>query len=211
MKTVGEILKKARRQRKLSRDQIAKKTKIGAKYIKALEENKFKSLPEAAFVKGFIRNYAKAVNLNPEQALAVFRRDYDQDVKGQVIPRGLTDRELEKRKFWTPRTTVILGLIVLFTALASYVFYQYRLLAAAPPLEVENPREGETVPTTLTVMGKTDPQATVTINNQQVSLDSNGSFEQALVLLEGTRTITIQATSRSGKSRTLQRTVHVGP
>jgi cytoskeletal protein RodZ len=209
MKTVGEILKKARLKKKLTRHKLSKKTKISAKYIKALENNDFNALPEAAFVKGFIRNYANAVDLDPEQALAVFRRDYDQDVKGQVIPRSLLQTEKEKHSIWTPKTTALAVLAVLTVAFASYFLYQYRLLAGAPPLEIESPKEEERVKPTITIIGKTDSQATVTINNQQVWVNPDGSFSQSLVLPEGTRTITIHSKSRSGKSRTVQRTVHV--
>lgn len=209
MKTVGEILKNARTKKDISKKEIAKKTKINLEYIKALEDNDFKNLPESAFVKGFIRNYANVVDLNPEQALAVFRRDYDQDVKGQVVPRTLAEKKLDKRSFFNPKTTIIVSLSALFIVLFAYLFYQYRLLAAAPPLEISNPEEGDKVRASLTITGKTDPQATLTINNQQVSLEPDGSFSQPLVLTEGTRTITIKSTSRSGKVRSVQRTVNV--
>lgn len=209
MKTVGEILKTARLRKRLKRSEIAKATKINAKYIKALESNDFSSLPEAAFVKGFIRNYSNAVNLDPDQALAVFRRDYDQDVKGQIVPRGLAVSEIEKRILWTPKTTLIAGLLFLALTLASYFIYQYRLLAAAPALEIKSPQEQEQVQPNLMLIGTTDPQATVTINNQQVSVNPDGTFSQSLVLPEGERTITIEAISRTGNSRIIQRTVHV--
>lgn len=211
MKTVGEILKTARRRKGLKRLQIARQTKISGKYIKALEANAFTKLPEAAFVKGFIRNYCQAVGLDPDQALAVFRRDYDQDIRGQVIPRDLAATPMKRSWLWTPRTTVI-GIASLVTILLlTYFTYQYRLLTDAPPLEVVSPKEEERVNSTLTVSGKTDPQGTLTINNQQVLVNDDGTFSQPLVLPSGTRTITVQATNRSGKSRTVQRTVHVIP
>jgi len=211
MKTVGEILKNARLQKKLTRRELAEKTKIDAKYLKALEDNDFNKLPEAAFVKGFIRNYAKILGVDPQQALAVFRRDYDQDVKGQVIPRSLTQQATKPRSLWTPKTTVVGVLLVLSVAFASYFFFQYRLLTTAPPLKIESPQEKERVKAAVEVSGRTDPQATLTINNQQVAIDPDGSFSQSLILPEGTRTITIESTSRSGKSRTVQRTVQVEP
>ena len=83
------------------------------------------------------------------------------------------------------------------------------MLESAPPLVIESPMEEEEVTSALTVVGNTDPQATVTINNQQVSVESDGTFRQSILLPQGTRTITIQTTSRAGKSRTVQRTIHV--
>lgn len=211
MKTVAQILKEARLRQRMTRRQIAKQTKIRLKYIKALERNDFSALPEAAFVRGFIRNYANVVGLDPQQALAIFRRDYDQDLTGQVIPRALVQAELRHPSLFTPRLALVVLAVILSGILAVYLIYQYRLLAAAPRLEIETPQDEERVKTTLTLVGRTDPQAVITINNQQVTVSPEGRFEQPLLLPVGTRTITIQATSRSGKTRTLQRTVHVEP
>jgi cytoskeletal protein RodZ len=211
MKTVGEILKLARLQKGIKRREIVKKTKISLNYIKALESNNFRKLPESAFVKGFIRNYANTVDLDPEQALAVFRRDYDQNIKGKVISRKLMPSTIARRSIWNPKTTMVAGILILSVILASYLVYQYRLLTSAPFLEVSSPEEQEIVMATLTITGKTDPQAIVAINNQQVLVDNDGSFNQSLDLPQGTRTITISSTSRSGKSRVIQRTVNVEP
>lgn len=209
MKTVGEILKDARLKKKIRRKEIVKKTKISSKYLKALESDNYKKLPEAAFVKGFIRNYANAVGLDPEQALAVFRRDFDQNVKGKVVSRKIVPSAIEKQSLWNPKTTMIAAILSVSIILISYLIFQYRLLTSAPFLEVTSPLENEKVTSTVTVQGKTDSQATVTINNQQVLLDDDGSFSQSLTLPEGTRIITIESVNRSGKSRLIQRTVDV--
>ena len=209
MKTVGELLKQKRLEKKLTRNKIVKKTKISSNYVKALENDDFANLPEAAFVKGFIRNYAKVVGLKPKQALAVFRRDYDQNVKGQIVPRSLTSSVGSKRAIWTPKTTTITLIAIVVLSLIAYFVYQLRLLTAAPPLEIFSPQENEHVVSTITVSGKTDPQATLKLNNQLVLIDENGEFSQSLLLSQGTRTITIESTSRSGKTRTIQRTVQV--
>lgn len=209
MKTVGELLKEARLRKNIRRVQVARKTKISLAYIKAIERNEFEKLPEAAFVKGFIRNYANAVNLNPDQALAIFRRDYDQNLKGQVIPRELNRTDIRTSSLWTPRTTFAIAIASLIIIFGVYFLYQYQLLAAAPTIEILEPQEEERIHPALTVAGRTDPQAKVAINNQYVEVREDGSFEQSLVLPVGTRTITIEATSRAGKTRTIQRTVRV--
>ena len=89
MKTVGEILKQARTDQGISLATVAGQTKIQLKYIRALEENNFDKLPPAAFVKGFVRSYARVVSKDPEGLLAIFRRDYDQNERGEIVPRGL--------------------------------------------------------------------------------------------------------------------------
>jgi transcriptional regulator with XRE-family HTH domain len=209
MKTVGEILQISRKNKQLSKKEVSQKTKISVKYIKALEENDFEHLPEAAFVKGFIRNYAQVVDVNPDQILAIFRRDYDQNLKGKVIPRDFNADFQRRRIFWNPKTTMLIFSLIVILFLSFYFINQYNFLISAPKLNVIYPKEQEMVISTVTIEGITDPQATITINNQQVKVEKDGSFSQAINLHGGIRTITVQATNRFGKSRTIQRTVQV--
>ena len=76
MKSLGEILASARKEKKLTIQDIAKETKIEARYIRALENDEFQKLPSPTFTKGFIRNYAIQLDISPEDLIAVFRRDY---------------------------------------------------------------------------------------------------------------------------------------
>jgi len=67
MKTIGEIIRSARKDKGLSAAQLSGITKIDARYIEALEENNFKSLPSATFTKGFVRNLAISLNKDPDE------------------------------------------------------------------------------------------------------------------------------------------------
>lgn len=209
MKTVGEILKSARIKKKLTTSQVAQKTKIQEKFIIALEKNDYSKLPESAFVKGFIRNYSQALNKDPQILLAVFRRDFSQDPKGKVVPRGLADSINQPRLRWTPRATTIAIFTTIITLFISYLIFQFRILSGAPKLTLELPQENQTVSALVQIEGTTSPQSTVTINSKQVEVQDTGTFTDTISLSPGTHTITIQATSRTGQTKTLQRTVLV--
>jgi cytoskeletal protein RodZ len=62
-KTVGEILRTAREERKLSVEQVNRETKISAQTVHALEQDDFGSLP-SAYLKGFVRTYAEFLGLD---------------------------------------------------------------------------------------------------------------------------------------------------
>jgi len=209
MKTVGEILKSSREKHGFTVEQIAHFTKIQAKFITALEANQFANLPESAFVKGFIRNYAQVVGRDPNMLLAVFRRDYGQDTRGKVVPRGLIQPINQPRLRWTPTFTIITGLTIIITLFLAYVIIQFRSLSNLPPLEITSPQEGSTVSVLVTVEGKTQPQATITVNHQSVPVSDSGQFSHTISLSPGEHTILIEATNRSGKTKTLQRTIQV--
>lgn len=73
MPTVGELLRTEREKQNLTVKDIEKATSIRAIYIQAIEDGKYDVLPGEVYLKGFIRNYASFLGLNPQQALEVYR------------------------------------------------------------------------------------------------------------------------------------------
>jgi cytoskeleton protein RodZ len=51
-------------------DEIAQTTKIGTRFLRALETDQYDQLPGGIFNKGFIRAYARAVGIDEDQAIA---------------------------------------------------------------------------------------------------------------------------------------------
>lgn len=74
MGSFGERLKRTRENRKITLDQVATATKISARMLKALEDEKFGDLPGGIFNKGFVRSYARFLGI--DEAAAV--KDYQQ-------------------------------------------------------------------------------------------------------------------------------------
>ena len=66
MKTVGELISKARKSKKLTIGKLSRITKIDPEHIKNLEKNRYYKLPPPTFIKGFIRNIATILNQNPD-------------------------------------------------------------------------------------------------------------------------------------------------
>jgi cytoskeleton protein RodZ len=65
----GARLKEQREKRGITLDQISKSTKIGTRFLEALEEDHFDRLPGGIFNKGFVRAYARSVGLDADQAV----------------------------------------------------------------------------------------------------------------------------------------------
>lgn len=68
----GEHLRAARQGKGYSVEDIAQRLKVPARYVTALESEDASALPEATFVRGYIRAYARIVGLDPEPMLAAF-------------------------------------------------------------------------------------------------------------------------------------------
>jgi len=70
VESFGARLKKEREQRKITLDEIAASTKVGTRFLRALEEERFDQLPGGIFNKGFVRAYARHLGIDEEQAIA---------------------------------------------------------------------------------------------------------------------------------------------
>ncbi len=63
MQGIGEILKTAREQQGISLDDVAEATKIRTKYLRALEEENFDTLPGDVYARGFATAYLKYLGI----------------------------------------------------------------------------------------------------------------------------------------------------
>lgn len=208
MRTVGEVLREAREKKLLSLEEIEAATKIRKELLEALEKGQYSKLPPPTFVQGFIKNYGRFLGLNTEKLLAVFRREFSE---GKHPPRILEtfSNPVDNRRFkFTPAKalgTLILALVGIFFV---YLWFEYRFLVGAPFLEVSKPSDQLTTNMqTVEVAGRTDPEAKVSINNQDIRVDPAGRFMQDIELSENMNNIVITATSKSGKVNKISRTV----
>ena len=70
---LGSTLQNARERTGLSLSDIAARTRIPLKSLRAIEANNFAVVPAGIFVRGFIRSYAREVGVEPEAAIAEYR------------------------------------------------------------------------------------------------------------------------------------------
>lgn len=74
MQSPGEMLKAAREQKQLTQPEVAKQLRLRVQWIVDIENNHFADASALIYVRGYLRSYAKLVNLDPEMVLAAFDR-----------------------------------------------------------------------------------------------------------------------------------------
>lgn len=204
MSTVGELLKKARQTKKLSQKSLSDKTKIKVEFIDAIERSEWGRLPELAVVQGFVKSLASTIGVAEMRALALLRRDYPK------IDIGKPAGEIGKKPFWTPRHTFAVGVAGALLAIFAYVGYQYIRFLAPPKLSVREPSNEQQIDQSeVTVSGVTDPDVSLTANNQPILVAKDGSFFATVKVNPDTSVVEFVATSRSGKRTTLSRSIIV--
>lgn len=208
MRTVGQVLKEEREKRFYSLEEIEKATKIRKELLESLEEGRYDKLPPLTFIQGFIKNYGKFLGLNTEKLLAIFRREFSEGKHPPRILETFSNPVDKKRLRITPTkvlVSLILSLIIVFFV---YLWFEYSFLVGSPFLEVSHPVDQMSAETTsIQVTGRTDPEAKVSINNQEIRVDLLGRFAQVIELADNINTVAITAVSKSGKTTKIERTV----
>jgi cytoskeletal protein RodZ len=69
---LGSELRTARERAGVSLSDLAARTRIPQRSLRAIEENDFASVPKGIFVRSFIRAYAREVGVDPDEAIAEF-------------------------------------------------------------------------------------------------------------------------------------------
>ncbi len=208
MKSIGQILQAGRLAKKIDISDVARITRIRSQFLQALEADDYSLLPSSTVARGFIKNYAQFLNISTEQILAIFRRDFGENPEGKIVPRGLAS-PIGEYSLWTPKTTVIAIVICLLTLFGTYLIYQFRTMISAPTLTILRPFDKyKTNQESIEIVGATDPEAVLSVNNQLVALDKGGTFRFRISLALDTNTVTIIAASKFGKTRSQTLTIY---
>lgn len=203
MRTIGQFLKEARVKKKFSPSDVEDRTKIKRSFIEAIEKEYWSKLPEYPVLQGFVRNIASCVGVDKDQALALLRRDYPPKSL-RINPKP----DVTSKFLWSPRLTFITGVFIVTIAIIGYLIYQYINFVRPPRLIVNQPKEGVVVSEDkIEVKGITNPDATVTVNNQPVLVEDGGEFSAEVEIFEGTSELVITAKSRSGKETVIHRKI----
>ena len=135
----GKLLGDARAARGLTLQEVSASTKIPVSKLQAIEHDEIGSLPGGVFTRGFVRAYAEAVGLDPQEVLAQFESRFPAESSVATLHATHAGRANERL---AKRQRRARGLIWLALPAAPLVLW---LLAAGVPDEEEAAAPVETV------------------------------------------------------------------
>ena len=112
----GFIFKQARNEKKLGIDDIARELRLDKKIILALENEDYTQLPVPAFVYGYIRNYAKFLNVQSEPLIEYYKKEC---VDENFEPKLKISKEMRTQS--SSIISALLGPLLLLLILAGLV------------------------------------------------------------------------------------------
>lgn len=119
---LGETLAETRAAKKLSQQDVSNHLRFSVKQVDALESNNFDALPDAMITRGFIRNYARYLDLDAEPLLESYKARRPSKTPGPVSVQS-TNYQVMSGKDSQPWLKYILGSILILLFLLAWIFY----------------------------------------------------------------------------------------
>ncbi len=123
----GRQLRNAREALELSPEQVANQLKLAVRQVLAIEQEAFDELPSNLFIRGFVRNYARLVHLDPEPLLEYLA----QVLPAEQVSTTLLDAPLEtngtipfkSKRRRQPSAIVLMGVLGLALGVGGVFWY----------------------------------------------------------------------------------------
>ncbi|MCX7172556.1 MAG: DUF4115 domain-containing protein [Proteobacteria bacterium] len=144
----GRSLREARELRGLSIADVVNSIKFSPRQIEAIERNDFEHLPGATFVRGFIRSYAKLLQLDPHPLLAMMDRETPQADTQIHLPKdtGAALPQPGERRSYLPHLALLVTVLATVIAIATYFDWPGGSGKAKPPSTVIAPTVQQPLP-----------------------------------------------------------------
>jgi cytoskeleton protein RodZ len=180
----GPWLRRARAAKNISLEEIAAVTKVHISQLAHLEAEEFHKLPAAAFVRGFLINYARYLELDEDEVLTRFRRASGADKRDAEAPKAIRAaqsasqarvkvvdfpnfqnapsaraRDPEPSKVFNGRNALVTGLVIVGIGLLVFLISLGR--KAAKPAPPETPVAAAPEATAVTVDVPATPSVVV--------------------------------------------------
>jgi cytoskeletal protein RodZ len=201
---VGEQLQLARERKGVDLFRAERDTKIRLRYLSALEDSDYDELPAAVYTKGFLRNYAIYLGLDPDELLERWREEMDSVRATEqvlVAPPPMPIAAPGRHITLTPGMLVagLVGLVVL--AFVGYLGIQLMRYAETTPIGLTNPANvvSQVDTESIVLSGTAGAGALIVIEapggqSYNTTADEHGSWSREVSLSRGRNDFTVTAT-----------------
>ena len=200
---VGETLRRARVRKRLTLEQIAQSTKIHVATLEALETNDFDRLPASIYTRGFLRAFAREVDLDPEETVEQYMEQCEAMAPTASMTPSPDMYQADETSSGTHQRTIVIPRFLGGSAFAVAIF----VLAGVAYFGMMTRQNAEPVVTSTAEAATEAPQpAPVTPPESDVARAANVEAESLKVELTATGPCWVSATTdrETALSRLLQ-------
>ena len=206
-KDLKTLLNEALELKNVNHEKLAGITGIPERYIWAIQNIDIEKLPAAPYVRGYIKKISDVLQLNHDELWELYKREliHKQSGEHDKLPENrFAIQHLSKRT-----TSLILAGILLLT----YLVLNMDRLIGAPKLIITNPEELIVATTENIIMlaGVAEQRDKLTINEEEVFINPDGTFSKEYYLQPGLNTIEFKSKRLLGKETLESRKVLYQP
>jgi cytoskeleton protein RodZ len=156
---VSVMLVEARTALGLSQKEVADQLFLTTNYIRFMDEGEFQRITKTAYIKGYLRTYARVVGLSGDEVVALYQETIQAHVEPVEI-RDVTEEPVGANRFTGPvmQTGVIALAALLVVVLLVWLFSggEKKKAAVMPPVVTETPRTASEVERPLLLPGRAE-------------------------------------------------------
>ncbi|MGO9906850.1 MAG: helix-turn-helix domain-containing protein [Solirubrobacteraceae bacterium] len=122
MADIGTTLREARIRARIDISEVEARTKIRAKYLRAIENEEWDLLPGPVYVKSFLRTYGEFLGLDSRQLVDEFKRRYERPSDQELRPISARQRERQRRPRRRTRLGRLGAVVIVLAAVVAALF-----------------------------------------------------------------------------------------
>ena len=121
MADIGTTLREARIRARIDISEVEARTKIRAKYLRAIENEEWDLLPGPVYVKSFLRTYGEFLGVDTRLLVDEYKRRYERPADSDLRPIAPLGRERERRRR-RPRLGPIGAVVIVLVAVVAALY-----------------------------------------------------------------------------------------
>ncbi len=207
---IAEQLQDARQAKNLKLKDIAKELNIKEEYLRALEKGEYNKLPAGIYGKNFLKEYAFYLGLDYKKLLKDWQEE--KNIGQSVRKKEIFSKQVIKKHNFLVIPKIIRSIIIIIIVLICFFYLGFYLkgVISSPKIYIIEPQDNLiTNNNFVVVLGLTEPETQVIINEELILSDSDGLFTKRVNLKSGINTIIIVVRKKYGRERTIKRQILV--
>lgn len=196
--SLGEKLRLKREEKNISIKEVSDELKIPTEYLSAIEKEDWSKIPGEIYIKNFLKTYCDFLGVHFGLSFNYYKK--------QQAQNALKKQEVKENKLKifvnsiTPHSFRRFFFVVVLLFFLGYIYYETSNYIKPPKLEISQPnKDYVTKDNLVTIVGKTDEEAMLYINGQNIALEDNGVFSIEVKLKYGLNNFEIISQRKHGR------------
>ncbi|MBD3300326.1 MAG: hypothetical protein GF347_03160 [Candidatus Moranbacteria bacterium] len=201
--TLGRLLKTERERLKISLEKAASILMVRKIHLINLENDIYDYFPEGVYFRGFLRNYARLLGLDENKIFEYYECQLEimegkKKINDDINKGDKAQPDSGRFNFiLTPDILLKLFSVVILLVIIYFFVRVVTGISKVPKLVIESPMDNQIVfDRNLLVVGHTNPDSNLKINNEEIPLTESGSFEEEVILMRGVNEINISVKNK---------------